>query len=148
MKNLLAILTTLSLLFANVATAADNFALPAISGYDVVSYFTKNEAVKGNGFNTSEHDGQTYIFSSKENKELFDKNPTKYLPEFGGWCAYGASLGKKFHVDPTIFEVVDGKLYLNLNSDIQKKWEAEKTKNIETAHTKWPNIKDKKASDL
>jgi len=144
------IITSLGLLFFAVTTAhaADELALPAVSGYDVVAYFEDNQAVKGSGFHETAHEGQMYIFSSAENKKKFAQNPTKYLPQFGGWCAYGVSVGKKFYVDPTVFEVVDGKLYLNLDKEIQKKWNEDKAKAIETANTNWAKIEKEKSASL
>lgn len=142
------VLITLVLFTTTPAFAADDFSLPAVGGYDLVSYFTTNAAVRGSGFHAAQYEGQSYLFSSKENQEMFEKNPTKYLPQFGGWCAYGASVGKKFHVDPTVFEVVDGKLYLNLNKEIQEKWNSDKANNIKIAHQKWDSIKSLEAGKL
>lgn len=147
MKQILLLLTLL-LSFVSPTFAADDVALPAIGGYDPVSYFTEGKAVRGSGFNTAQFEGQSYLFSTKENVATFKANPAKYAPQFGGWCAYGASLGKKFYVDPTVFEVVDGKLYLNLDGEIQKKWNADKANNIKLGHEKWAGIKSASASSL
>lgn len=136
------------LLISTQAHAADEAAHIAVSGYDVVSYFTAGKAVRGSGFNVSTHEGETYLFSSKENKAKFDANADKYLPQYGGWCAYGASLGKKFYTDPTIFEVINGKLYLNLDSDIQAKWSKDKAGFIKAADMKWKDIAAKEATSL
>ncbi len=117
-------------------------------GYDLVSYHEESGPKEGTGAFVVEHDGVNYLFSSEENKETFTKNPNKYLPEYGGWCAYGASLGKKFIGDPEVSKVIDGKLYLNLNKEIQEKWEAELQKNIATADKKWDGIKGKSPGKL
>jgi YHS domain-containing protein len=130
------------------AFASDDHPAPAIGGFDPVAYFTVHQAVRGSGFHVANHEGVSYLFASKENKELFEKNPQKYVPQFNGWCAYGVSLKKKFHADPTIFAVVDGKLYLNLDKEIQKTWEKEKEKNIKKAHNNWSNIKSKDMTSL
>ena len=147
MKKILSLLV-FTLLTANVAFAANEIALPAVGGYDVVAYFTEDKAIKGSGFHAAEYDGQSYLFSSKENKAKFESSPNQYLPQFGGWCAYGVSVSKKFYVDPTVFEIVGGKLYLNLDKDIQKKWAGDKDNNIKTAHKNWENIKSKNSSEL
>ena len=149
MKKLL-LTTTIALLtaFGISASAKDKAALPAISGYDAVSYHTEGKAMRGSGFHTSTHKGQTYLFASKENKALFDANPSKYKPAFNGWCAYGVSVGKKFHTDPNVFAIVNNKLYLNLDSGIQKKWNAAQKKLIKNADKKWPGIKAKGISTL
>ena len=122
--------------------------LPAISGYDPVSYFTIKKPKRGNGHNNYTYMGQTYLFSSVKNMKRFKKNPEKYIPQFGGWCAYGISVNKKFHTNPHAWELVDGKLYLNLDKKVQKIWRKNKAKNIQKAHENWPVIKSKPAKEL
>jgi len=121
---------------------------PAVTGYDPVSYFVSNKAVRGSGFHTSSYRGQTYLFSSKKNKETFAKNPTKYLPQYGGWCAYGLSVGKKFYSDPTVFAIVKGKLYLNLDKGIQQKWNKDRMSLINKGDINWAKVANKSASEL
>ena len=85
-------------------------------GYDVVAYF-KNKAVKGDKKLTSEYDGVKFQFSSKENLENFKKSPKKYLPAYGGYCAYAIGVkGEKVSINPKTFEIRDGKLYLFYNA--------------------------------
>lgn len=72
----------------------------------------------------------------------------QYLPEYGGFCAYGLAVGKKFYADPTVWKIVDGKLYLNLDSKIQKKFESNLTANIEKADTNWPKLQNEKPTGL
>ncbi|MGH7884149.1 MAG: YHS domain-containing (seleno)protein [Thermodesulfobacteriota bacterium] len=117
-------------------------------GYDLVSYHQADGPKEGTGLFVVEHADVNYLFSSEENKNTFAENPDKYLPAYGGWCAYGAALGKKFIGDPKVSKIVDGKLYLNLNNEIQGKWEAELQKNIAAANEKWNVIKDKSPSEL
>ena len=71
-----------------------------------------------------------------------------YAPQYGGFCAMGAALGKKLDVDPTQFKVVDGKLYLNVNADVFKKWSEDVPGNIVAADANWPSIKDKTPASL
>lgn len=137
-----------ALLTAAFAIASDENAITSISGYDPVAYFNQNEAVRGSGMHTVEHSGQTYLFASEANKSEFSKNPTKYAPQYGGFCAFGVSKGKKFYSDPTVFAVVGGKLYLNLNKDIQAKWNAEQSQLIKDAEGEWKKIKSKKINSL
>jgi len=88
----------------------------AVSGYDVVAYFTDNKAVKGSKENAVSHQGVLYYFSSVANKEAFKNNPSKYEPEYGGWCAYAmGAKGEKVEVDPKTFKIINGKLYLFYN---------------------------------
>lgn len=120
----------------------------ALQGYDTVAYHTQGRAVKGNGFNVSEYKGATYLFASKENKEAFDANPERYLPAYGGFCAYGASVGKKFEADAEAWKVVDGKLYLTLDREIQKQWNEDVSGHIAKADKNWETIKGKPALAL
>lgn len=145
MKNLIFILTAL---IGLSAFAADENSLQALEGRDPVAYVNDGKAVRGDGFILSEYKGQTYLFSSKDNKSEFDKNPEKFVPQFGGWCAFGASVGKKFHADPEAFVVHKGKLYVNVNKDILKKFKEDLDGNIAKAEKNWTNIKNKRASKL
>ena len=95
----------------------------AISGYDTVSYFTEGKAIQGNKKFSIEHNGATWQFVSEENLKLFKANPKKYLPEYGGYCAYGLGDGGYLApVDPTAFKILDGRLFLNYSHSINKKW--------------------------
>ena len=132
----------------STALAMEESSTPAISGYDAVAYQTENRAVRGSGMFVSRHEGQTYLFASEANKIRFERSPARYVPAYGGWCAYGASVGKKFHADPTVFAVINGKTYLNLNQDIQRKWNSARAQNISKADKAWPRIRGKAASDL
>jgi YHS domain-containing protein len=98
----------------------------AVDGYDLTTYFTENKAVEGSKkFSTKQH-GAIYYFKSEENKQLFLKNPERYLPEYGGWCAYAmGAKAEKVSIDPETFIITDGKLYLFYNSyfnDTSEKW--------------------------
>ena len=84
-------------------------------GYDVVSYFS-NKAEQGSKEFSTEYDGVAFYFSSKENLETFQKNPTQYLPQYGGFCAYAMGVnGSKVSINPETFEIRNGKLYLFYN---------------------------------
>ena len=121
---------------------------PGVGGYDVVAYFTDGKAVRGSGYHVTVYDGVTYAFASGDHKKAFEANPKKYLPAYGGYCAYGVAVEKKFVVDPEAWKIVDGTLYLNLDKDIQRKWEKDIPGYIKRADANWPKIKDKAAGDL
>lgn len=121
---------------------------PAVQGYDVVSYQTGKRPVRGNGHYVSTYKGATYQFSSDENLKKFEKNPSKYAPAYGGYCAFGVSVGKKFLGDPEVWRVVDGTLYLNLDTNIQADWIKDIPGRIKKANTKWAKIKNKSPSSL
>lgn len=150
MKKILLSFFALAVLIApGLAQAGDtNTNLLGVQGYDLVSYQTAGKAMRGSGHNVAEHNGVTYQFSSAENKKAFEANPAKYLPAYGGYCAFGAAVGKKFNGDPEVWKVVNGKLYLNLDTDIQAKWNEDISGNISKADANWVNIKDKHPSEL
>ena len=86
------------------------------NGYDVVSYFN-NEALEGNKKFTSKYDGADYKFSSEKNLTLFTENPEKYVPQYGGYCAYAiAEKADKVSINPKTFQIKDGKLNLFYNA--------------------------------
>jgi len=121
---------------------------PGISGYDLVAYFTDGKPMRGSGYQVSVFEGVTYAFASEEHKEMFEANPEKYVPAYGGYCAYGVAVGKKFVTDPEVWRIVDGTLYLNLDRDIQRKWQKDVPGHINTADGNWLKIKGKAPSDL
>ena len=88
----------------------------AIQGYDPVAYFTQNKAIEGTDEFKSEFQGVTYYFANQKDKNLFDADPDKYMPQYGGWCAYAmGNDGTKVKIDPETFKILDGKLYLFYN---------------------------------
>lgn len=120
----------------------------ALRGYDPVSYFTDGAPMPGAFDITADYEGATYRFTSAEHAEMFKADPAKYVPEFGGYCAFGAAFGKKFGGDPTVWKIVDGKLYLNLAKPVAEKWQADQPYFISEASSKWAEIKDKPAAEL
>lgn len=114
----------------------------ALRGYDPVAYFEEGKAVEGQASLQAVHAGATYQFSSEANQQAFEANPERFAPQFGGFCAFGVALGKKFDGDPQAWKIVDGKLYLNLNGDIQQKWQEDEAGNIQKAVAAWPTIEE------
>ncbi|MEO8045067.1 MAG: YHS domain-containing (seleno)protein [Spartobacteria bacterium] len=112
----------------------------ALSGFDPVAFFTEAKPVNGSPFITSENAGATYFFASEEHKKMFAADPGKYAPQFGGYCAFGVGLDKLFPVDISTWQVRNGKLYLNLNPDILKKFNADFSGNIAKADKNWPGL--------
>ncbi len=108
-------------------------------GYDVVAYFVDSKPVQGSDRYASDYGGVKWQFASEENLSTFKKDPAKYAPQFGGYCAWGASVGKLFDVDPVNgWKVVDGKLYLNFNGDINATFSKAPQSFIEKAYQNWP----------
>ncbi len=115
----------------------------AVGGYDTVAFFTDKKPINGDPGISAAFQGATYIFASKEHKELFAAAPEKYAPQCGGYCAYGVSVGALFPVDISTWQVRDGKLYLNLNKSILKKFNADFAINVAKADKNWPALVEK-----
>jgi YHS domain-containing protein len=120
----------------------------ALRGVDPVSYFVDGEPHDGSIAITAVHNGATYRFASEENRDLFKQNPDKYLPQYGGFCAFGTAMGVKVDGDPDLWKIVDGKLYLNLAPSIQERWVQDIPGFIATADTKWGDLENVNPSDL
>jgi YHS domain-containing protein len=113
-------------------------------GYDVVAYFS-NKVEEGNAKFTTAYDGVKFKFSTKENLEIFEKSPKKYIPAYGGYCAYAIGVkGKKVSINPETFEIRDGRLYLFYNSwgtNTLEMWEDEGAERLkEKADKNWESI--------
>ena len=128
----------------------------AVSGFDVVAYFDLPQSavgaaqpapVPGNKAFTSEYNDATFAFSSAENKAKFDANPAKYAPQYDGHCAYGVSKGGKVPGNPTLWRIVDDKLYLNITKNVVGFWEEDIPGNITLAEGNWPGIEGAPGSD-
>ena len=120
----------------------------AVHGHDVVAYFTDGAPLAGKAEFKASHEGATYLFATAAHRDAFKANPSKYAPAFGGFCARGVALDKKLDGDPSAWKIVDGKLYLNVNKDGQKKWLEDVPGNLVKANGNWPQIKDKAPKDL
>ena len=144
MGSVAAVLLTATAVMAADAVNTDRTGL-AIGGYDPVAYHTTGRATKGNFQITAEHGGAVYRFVSEENREKFTAAPAKYAPRYGGYCAFGVSLGKKFSADPEVWRIVEGRLYLNLDRDIASKFNEDLRGNIAKAEKNWPSLAEKPA---
>ena len=120
----------------------------ALQGYDPVAYFTDGQPTKGNWKITAVHDDATYRFASEEHKAAFEANPEAYLPQYGGYCAFGAAMGFKFDGDPNHWRIVDGELFLNISKDIQERWVTDIPGYITKADENWTEIADKDPAAL
>jgi hypothetical protein len=112
----------------------------AIKGYDPVAYFTEGKAVKGDSDFEHEYMDATWRFASAAYRDEFARDPKKYMPQYGGYCAYGVSKGYAVGIDPEAWKVVDGKLYLNYNQDVQKMWLEDVPGRVKKADENWPKI--------
>lgn len=120
----------------------------ALRGFDPVSYFTVAKPAPGSAEFTAVHDGATYQFASAANRDAFQKEPAKYAPQYGGFCAFAAAVNKKFDADPNVWKIVDGKLYVNFSADVAAKWNADVPGFIQKANANWSAIKDKAPTEI
>jgi YHS domain-containing protein len=130
---------------SEVNTDATGF---VIRGYDPVAFFTEGRPVPGRSDFSAEYKGGTYLFATAENRDAFKANPEKYAPRYGGYCAYGVAVGKKFDIDSSSWRIVDGKLYFNLNPMILDKWSEDTKGYIRKSEENWPQIRAKAPSEL
>ena len=147
MKKLLFIITilcTLSVFSQKDSKRVTHFNIEksiAIQGYDPVAYFKQGKAVKGRKEIAATHEGVVYYFSMAVNKEYFLKNPSKFEPQYGGWCAYAmGATGEKVEINPETFKIVDGKLNLYYNAffnNTLKSWNKEEVNLKKKADSNW-----------
>lgn len=109
-------------------------------GYDAVAYFTEGRPVKGSTRYAAEWMGAKWMFASAEHRDQFQKDPEKFAPQYGGYCAWAVSKGYTANGDPEAWRIVNGKLYLNYNKSVQKKWEQDTAARIKEADLNWPAL--------
>ena len=112
----------------------------AIAGFDPVAYFRENKAVQGNAGFTFAYRESVFRFASAANRDAFAGDPLRYAPQYGGYCAYGTAGGYKAVADPTVFTIIDGKLYLNFNKKVQQMWTVDAPGFISRADDRWPAV--------
>ena len=109
-------------------------------GYDPVAYFSADGPKKGEEGISTEWKGAKWRFASEANRDAFKADPEKYAPQFGGYCAYAVSQGATAKGDPEVWTVVDGKLYLNLSTEVKALWSADIPGFITKAKANWPAV--------
>ncbi len=112
----------------------------AIHGYDPVAYFTESKAVEGSAEFTSDWDGSVLQFASAENKAMFDGDPEKYAPKYGGYCAYAVSKNYIATSDPEAWSIHEDRLYLNYSKTVRALWATRKRHHIRSADANWPTV--------
>jgi YHS domain-containing protein len=122
---------------ASVFTREDRV---AVSGYDPVAYFAMGKPVAGKAEFFHEWNGAKWVFASAANRNLFKANPGNYAPQFGGYCAWAVSEGYTAPADPKAWKIVDGKLYLNYNTDVQKRWSQDIPGRVAKGESNWPKL--------
>ena len=116
----------------------------ALQGYDPVAFFTQSRPVKGLAQFESTYNGARYLFVSAEDKALFDANPAKYEPQFGGFCAYGASQGHTAPIKIEAWQIVNGRLLMQYDLGVKEEFNKDQQGNLQKADKNWPGIVAKK----
>ena len=112
----------------------------AVKGYDVVAYFTEGRPVPGVPAFEHAVGGVTYRFASAANRDRFAREPQRYLPQYGGFCAYAVSRGYTADTDPEAWRIVDGRLFLNYDRGVQRLWEQDIPGRIAKADENWKGL--------
>lgn len=114
----------------------------AIQGYDPVAYFTDGAATPGSAAHAAEWQGAVWHFASAANRDAFVASPERYAPQYGGWCAFGATKGYAAETDPgNAWTVRDGKLYLNWDAAVKQEWSQDVPGNLQKSEANWPVLK-------
>jgi len=151
-------LVALFVLGAGAAQAADEYntatgmtaagAPLGLHGIDPVAFLKIGNRIEGSAAHTAVHDGVAYYFSSEANRKTFERAPSRYLPQFGGFCTFGVSVAKKFDGDPRYAAVQDGKLYVFLNEAIFTEFQKDRAGTIAKAEKNWRKIEHSEARSL
>lgn len=112
----------------------------ALHGFDTVALSTLNTVAHGSATHAVLHDGVSYYFASQISADTFKADPARYLPQYGGFCAFAVALGKKLDGDPRFADIMDGKLYLFVNAAVYEKYKADREGTITKAEEMWPSI--------
>lgn len=152
------VLVAIGVLGTGVANAADEYntatgltaagAPLGLHGVDPVAFIKLGNRIDGSAAYTAVHDGVAYYFASDANKQAFEKAPSRYLPQFGGFCTFGVSVAKKFDGDPRFAAVENGKLYVFLNEEIFTAFQKDRPGTIAKAEKNWRNIEHSDAGSL
>jgi hypothetical protein len=114
-----------------------------LHGYDAVAYWTDGRPTRGAADFEHHWNGAVWRFASAANRDTFAKDPARYAPQFGGYCAYAVSRGYTADIDPNAWRIVDGRLYLNYSKRVQALWEKDVAGNIAKGRANWPGVLEK-----
>jgi YHS domain-containing protein len=152
------LVSMVAVLVHNPALAADEYNVSkgltldgvplGLHGIDSVALTSLHAVAEGSAVFTVVHDGAAYYFASQESADMFSADPVKFLPQYGGFCAYAVALGKKLDGDPMFADIVDGKLYLFVNAEIFEKYKKDSKRILAEAEKMWPKIRHRTVEDL
>ncbi len=134
-----ALLLVAGVMWANEPINADDGI--AIHGYDPVAYFTEGQPTAGSERYSYDWSGATWYFASAENLELFEGDPERYAPAYGGYCAWAVGRGTVADIDPDQWIIEDGRLFLNFSGWTQFRFENNLGRNISSADENWPSVR-------
>lgn len=133
----------------NVTNGITTAGVPlGLHGVDAVALTRHHDVAEGSARHTVVTDGVAYYFASAESARQFEDDPDRYLPQYGGFCAYAVAVGRKFDGDPRYADIVDGKLYLFVNEEIFVKYKQDRANILRKAEATWPSIEHKAVEDL
>lgn len=140
--NIQLITAVLLTFFSTLALAGEQYTKKgyAVSGYDAVAYFTVGKPTKGDKNISTEWNGAKWLFSSEEHKTLFVANPEKYAPAYDGHCAFAAGINKKVSAKPTLWKIIDDRLFLNFSKAANERWLDNPESYIKDGDTNWKEL--------
>ncbi len=142
-RNIVILIFTLLLMLSAEPPLQLDIKERAVSGYDVVAYYSENRAVQGDTIWALKWKGGTWLFSSEKNYLLFINKPEKYVPQYGGYCSWGMRYKGIYKADHRQFTVYDSKLYFNKSQRIKERWFSKLKQNIKRADKNWNRLYDK-----
>ncbi len=119
-----------------------------LHGVDPVAFVELGNRIEGSAAHTEVHDGVAYYFATADNARRFKREPRRYVPQNGGFCTFGVSVGKKFDGDPRYAAVHEGNLYVFLNEDILREFHKDRAGTIAKAAANWRKIRHTPAVEL
>lgn len=114
----------------------------ALRGYDAVAYFTHGVPQRGSEAFTTQWRGAEWRFVSEAHRDAFLEDPEAYAPQYGGYCAWAVSQGYTAPINPHAWAIVDGRLYLNASTRVQRRWARDPAGHIERADANWPELQE------
>jgi YHS domain-containing protein len=112
----------------------------AVRGTDVVAYFTEGRPRAGEAQFAHDWNGARWLFASAANRDAFAADPARFAPAYGGFCAWAVSQGYTAPIDPAAWRIVEGRLYLNYDRSVQRRWERDMPGHIRRADANWPGL--------
>ncbi len=112
----------------------------ALGGHDPVAYFRAGRPVPGSRDFTASHGGARYRFATAAYRDAFLADPARYLPQYGGYCAWAVAQGYTAPGDPKVWKIVNGRLYLNYDAEVGRRWEEDIPGHIRRADANWPEV--------